>query len=123
MATIPVTTLTWGNAHSLVLQQREKRAVATLKIMKPNGKQKIPIALPSDLTVEEIVEAWRSQGEKWHELEVTPESPVSKRFAALRVIWLPKGRCIMWNVLHIDNKPYDTCGVTELTPETWGKTI
>lgn len=120
---IRVTRLTWGNTHSLILSQRPKRALATLKIVKDGVVQNIPIALPKDLTVEEVVEAWRSQGKKWDELETTVASPVSKRFTALRVIWLPKGRSIVWNVLHIDNRPYDTCGVTELTQEKWGKTI
>lgn len=119
MATIPVTTLTWGNTHSILLQQREKRAVATLKIVKPNGTQKIPIALPSHVTVADVITAWEKQGKKWDEIE---ESAIGKFFTARRAIWLPDGS-IIWNVMHINDAPFDTCGYTELTQEKWGMTF
>lgn len=105
-------TLRWGNDHSLVMLQKPDKAMATLKVVKPNGSQNIPISLPEHVTVAMVMEAWERQGSAWHELLCINSKP----FLAVRVIWLPQG-AIMWNVLHVNDVPCDTCGYVPLTKD------
>jgi hypothetical protein len=107
-------TLQWGNDHSLVLIGNERVHCCSLNVVKPSDRQEINFALAAGTTTETVLESWKAQGEQWIELELSSKEP----FVARRVIWLPDGS-IMWNILHIDNKPYDTCGYTKLTKEIW----
>lgn len=107
--------LTWGTTHSLLLSEQEGRKQidlrATLMIRKPKGRQDLTVSLPPTLTIDVIKNAWEAQGTQWDEIILYSGMEV---FSAVRVIWLPTG-ALLWNVLHIEDAPYDTFGLTNLT--------
>ncbi len=107
-------TLTWGKPHSFVAQQRPKRIMAALKIVKPSGTQRISLSLPRNVSIGQISDAWNAQGNHWDEISLAEGNP----FLAVRVIWLPKGS-IVWHVFHVNDEPVDGCSYTSLTKEKW----
>ncbi len=113
-------TLQWDMPHTLTFVRSllPNRLIATLEIVK-KANQTMTIEFEG-YTFEDIEHAWTAQGRAWNELVV--ENTV-KKFTALRVIWLPHGRCLQWHVLHIQDKPFDAFACTTLTKELWETTF
>ena len=118
MATANITRLSWGNKHFLALTQRGNRTLAVLKLKKDNGAQRIPVSLPPEVTLQQVVDAWEAQERQWVEIYLDEGSP----YIATRVIWLPQGS-IVWHVFHLNDAPSDGCAYNaNLTKEAWEAT-
>lgn len=112
-------TLRWGtnNEHSLRMFQKPERTLAVLNIVKANGTQRVPIALPHNVTLADICIEWKKQGKQWDEIYTSEKDSIP--FYAVRAIWLPPIGSIIWHVLHVNGLPVDGCSFTGLTKEWW----
>lgn len=72
------------------------------------------------ISVDDLHNAWKQQGERWKELFACPESPENRAiFIAKRAIFIPKKGAVIWDVFRVRGMPNDTCGYVGLDEETW----
>jgi len=122
-------TLRFGlnNCHSLVLTLLNEAVLGDdnhpdcivqgeMFLKKTRGSQELPpIKFPRGMSVDDIVRAWEAQKSAWITL-FENQLPV---FVATRVIWLNDELCLMWNLVHFNETPNDTCNVVPMRRADW----
>lgn len=106
----------WGSPHRFDFTEDEAgHLTGVLRIEKANGRQNIDVAFPHSVRLLDVLLSWHDQGQRWMELFVHDDRP----FVAMRVIWLRDNLAVRWDVLHIDEKPFDSCVVLNMRKEDW----
>ncbi|HAI98481.1 TPA: hypothetical protein DCL30_02965 [Candidatus Peribacteria bacterium] len=108
-------TLTWaGMPHSFVLTETPMGLFGELRIVKPRGTQSVPVPFPGDVTLQNVLGAWKGN---WEDLFPPVKSPGT--FSVIRFIDLGKYR-VLWYVLHVYDAPQDACAVLPKPPAVGG---
>jgi len=101
----------WANTpHVLSISGTDFGVYGQLDVVKPNDTQHL-LFLIEGATVAEFEAAWERQRGNWLELFRSPEGETV--FRAMRVIRTAKWE-LTWNVIHCDDKPYDSLSVVVL---------
>lgn len=116
MSAAVIETLEWDWGHMTF--ERSQGGMTGRLFPHMNGdpeEYSIPFAIHEDLSFEEIKASWERQRKRWLELKTPSECTLND----LRVIWLPKGYCILWFALSVHTIRHDICIVVALTEAQW----